>query len=50
MSVVSAVFFLKLEISELGRTPVQRSTIKRGVSECDRTDSIMVKTWSTRDC
>jgi len=47
MSVVS-VEFLEVEISELGRTLAQRSTIKRGVSECDRRDSIMMKTWPTR--
>jgi hypothetical protein len=40
MSVVSVVF-CKVEISELGRTPVKRSTVELGVSECDRGDSIM---------
>ena len=49
MSVISVVVF-KVGISKLGRTLVQRSTIKRGVSECDRRDSIMMKTWPTRGC
>ena len=49
MSVVSVVF-CKGEISELGRTLVERSTIERGVSECDRGNSVMRKTWPTRGC
>ena len=48
LSVVSVVF-CKVEISELDRTLVKWSTTERGVSECDRGDSIMRKTWPTRD-
>jgi hypothetical protein len=49
MSVVSDVCCM-VEISELGRTLVRRSTIESGVSECDGGDSIMMMTWPTRGC
>jgi hypothetical protein len=49
MSVVSVVF-CKVEISGLGRPLVKGSTRERGVSEGDRGDSIMRKTWPTWGC
>ena len=49
MSVVSAVF-CNVEFFVLGRTLVKRSTIERGVFECDREDLIMRKTWPTSGC
>jgi hypothetical protein len=52
MNVISSVFvvFRHVEVSESGRSLVQRSLTECGVSESDREASIIRKPWSTRGC
>jgi hypothetical protein len=52
MNVVSSVFivFRHVEVSESGRSLVQRSPTGCGVSECDREASIIRKPLFTRWC
>jgi hypothetical protein len=49
LSVVGVVCY-QLEVSVLGRSPVQRSRTECSVSEYDCEASIMRKPWPIRDC
>jgi hypothetical protein len=50
MSVSCECSVLSGRVSKTGRSLVQRSPTKCGVSECDREASIMCRLWPTRGC
>ena len=50
LPLVSVLCVFHVEVSETGRSLVQRSPAECGVSECDPETSIMRWPWPTRGC